>query len=131
MIIKYNYASVLDRKVRDIDLLKLNPMRKHNGQFGRGNSGRPKGTPNKATSERKAKLNAILQKIEDEHLDSDLGKLSSRDRVKLYADLLEYTIPKLTREERPPTELEELLAMSPEDRKAEIIKIQGELKNKN
>ncbi|MEO0330749.1 MAG: hypothetical protein AAF223_03545 [Bacteroidota bacterium] len=91
--------------------------------------GRVAGTPNKFTSERKAWLNKVLTQIETKHLEEDIGKLSPRDRVRLYADLLEYTIPKLNRSERPPTEVEELMSMTPEEQKAEMRKLEAELKN--
>ncbi|MEM9829905.1 MAG: hypothetical protein AAF944_04680 [Bacteroidota bacterium] len=87
--------------------------------------GRAPGTPNKVTSERKARLNEILTQIEDKHLAADIDKLSPRDRVRLYADLLEYSIPKLTRAERPPTDLETFYLMSPEEKKMEIERLRN------
>lgn len=106
-------------------------MRKQNGQFGPGNPGRPQGSQNKVTTARKQKINDLLQKIESDHLDSDIAKLTPRDRTNLYATLLEYVIPKLTRTERPLTDLEEMLAMTPEERKEAIRELQSQLKDGN
>lgn len=106
-------------------------MRNQNGQFGPGNPGRPKGAQNHTTSERKVKINQVLQAIEGGYLDDDISKLTPRDRTNLYTALLEFVVPKLTRTERPPTDLEEMLAMSPEERKEAIRALQNELRNGN
>lgn len=105
-------------------------MRDENGQFTSGNAGKPKGAVNRSTSERKAKINQVLQAIEENHLDDDLKKLSPKDRTSLYVNLMEYVVPKLVRTERPPTEAEELLAMSEEERRKEIIRLKQELSHK-
>mgnify|MGYP001797888943 FL=1 len=89
--------------------------------------GRAPGTPNKATSERKARLNKVLAQIEDKHLEEDIGKLSPRDRVRLYADLLEYSNPKLTRTERPQTLYVELMALPEAERKRQMLELRKEL----
>lgn len=106
-------------------------MRNSNGQFSLGNAGKPKGSQNKTTAARKTKINQVLQAIEDNHLDDDLKKLSPKDRTSLYVALLEYVTPKLLRSERPPTEFEEVLLMSPEEIEAERQLLEQELKIQN
>ena len=59
--------------------------------------GRTKGTPNKKTVEQLDRVEKVLQVIEDKYLMSDLQNISSGQRMNLYADLVEYKLPKLTR----------------------------------
>ncbi len=101
--------------------------RNQSGQFAPGNSGRPKGSQNKIAQARKAKINEVLSRIEDDFLEGDLLALKPRERVALYANLLEYVTPKLQRVEREPTDLEELLSMSKPERQASIQEIKSQL----
>ena len=55
--------------------------------------GRPKGKPNKATTDLRTFINELLQ----DNLDlivSDLGRLESRDRLQILEKLMQYVIPK-------------------------------------
>lgn len=106
-------------------------MRNIDGRFIKGNPGRPKGSANRYSSQRKQKINELLSAIEENHLDEDLKKLTPRDRTNLYRDLLEFVTPKLTRTERPPTEAEDLLSMTIEEINHERKQLEAELKNGN
>lgn len=59
--------------------------------------GRTKGTPNKKTSEAQERAERVLRLIEDNYLDEDIEKLNPDQRTKLYADMMEYVVPKLAR----------------------------------
>ena len=59
--------------------------------------GRKKGTPNKKTAAQLDRAERIIQLIEKNYLDDDLENISSKDRMYLFSDLLEYVQPKLTR----------------------------------
>jgi hypothetical protein len=65
-------------------------------RFKPGNVGRPKGTPNKLTTEKKQRLERILEIIE-ENLEDDIKGLKRKDRVDLWIQLQEYVRPKLQR----------------------------------
>ena len=56
-------------------------------------NGRPKGSPNKLTSDLK---NRIAQIVENgfENVESDLEALEAKDRVNAYLKFLEYLLPK-------------------------------------
>jgi hypothetical protein len=58
--------------------------------------GRPKGTPNKFTSEIKQRIENVLDVL-DETLEEDLRKIEPGRRVELWAQLQEYIRPKLSR----------------------------------
>jgi hypothetical protein len=59
--------------------------------------GRSKGTPNKKTAEHRERAERVLQLIESNHLEKDIKKLTPGQRMILYADMLEYVAPKLSR----------------------------------
>ncbi len=61
--------------------------------------GRIKGTPNKKTADVLDRVTRVLELIESNHLDKDIKKLTPGQRMTLYADLLEYKAPKLSRTE--------------------------------
>ena len=65
-------------------------------QFKPGEGGRPKGVPNKLTTEKKQRLERILEIIE-ENLEDDIKGLKRKDRVDLWIQLQEYVRPKLQR----------------------------------
>lgn len=61
--------------------------------------GRSKGTPNKKTADVIDRASRILELIESKYLENDIKKLTSSQRMVLYADMLEYKAPKLSRTE--------------------------------
>lgn len=77
-------------------------MRTNKGTFAAGNAGKPKGTPNKATRA----VKSLLQDVFREHYTFDkigeyMAELSGPDKLRLFANLLPYLIPKAADE--PPT----------------------------
>lgn len=94
--------------------------------------GRQKGTPNKITSELRESLKEILEdnitsvnKWIKETAKTDPGKA-----VDLWAKLADFAIPRLSRvETRDVTSVEDLLAMTPDERQKMIIKLQYELQD--
>jgi hypothetical protein len=69
-------------------------MRNEKGQFGTGNNGRPKGTPNRTTTEIR---DAFQQLVSGnlEQLQEDLANLEGFQRVKLIIELSKFVIPTL------------------------------------
>jgi hypothetical protein len=65
-------------------------------QFKAGNNGRPKGVKNKITREIQAKVEWVLELL-DETAEEDLKKMKPQERIKLWAELQEYIRPKLQR----------------------------------
>ena len=61
-------------------------------------TGRPKGSQNKTTAETKAFLARISNKL-GERIEEDLDMMEPKDRVKIWLELQEYLIPKLSRTE--------------------------------
>lgn len=61
--------------------------------------GRVKGTPNKRTAEEVDRANRVLDLIETQYLEADIEKLTPGQRMQLYADMMEYKVPKLSRTE--------------------------------
>jgi hypothetical protein len=71
-------------------------------KFKKGNSeavGRPKGSLNKKTVENREIINDVLGYIKTEYLYKDIDNLSSIERMKMFVALMEYTTPKLARQE--------------------------------
>ena len=69
--------------------------------FQQGNNlskGRPKGAVNKTTAETRAFLTRISNKL-GEKVEEDLEMMEPKDRVKIWLELQEYLIPKLSRTE--------------------------------
>ena len=64
--------------------------------FKPGEGGRPKGIKNKITREIQAKVEWVLELL-DETIEEDLKKMKPPDRIRLWADLQEYIRPKLQR----------------------------------
>lgn len=56
-------------------------------------AGRPKGTPNKTTSEIKEMFQLLLEN-NIERLQSDFDKLQPNERIKYFLDLASFVIPK-------------------------------------
>ena len=61
-------------------------------------TGRTKGSQNKTTAETKAFLTRISNKL-GEKVEEDLDMMEPKDRVKIWLELQEYLIPKLSRTE--------------------------------
>jgi hypothetical protein len=69
-------------------------MRDDKGRFAEGNEGRPKGIPNKTTTEIKEAFQMLL---EDNlpTLKRDISSLEPKERVKFMLDLASFIIPKM------------------------------------
>ena len=65
-------------------------------KFKPGEGGRPKGSPNKITSEQKERIEWVLELL-DETLEDSIRKLKPKDQVDLWMNLQEYIRPKLQR----------------------------------
>jgi hypothetical protein len=65
-------------------------------KFRPGEGGRPKGSPNKLTTEKKQRLDRIIAIIE-EHLEEKIALLKPKEQVDLWLQLQEYVRPKLQR----------------------------------
>lgn len=59
--------------------------------------GRQKGSLNKRTKELSERAERVLKMIERDYLEDDIEKLTSSQRMMLYADMMEYVAPKLAR----------------------------------
>jgi len=59
--------------------------------------GRSKGTPNKNTAQIQERAERVLKMIERDYIEDDIEKLTSGQRMQLYADMMEYVVPKLAR----------------------------------
>jgi len=61
--------------------------------------GRAKGTLNRKTAEEMDRAGRVLRLIESKYLEKDIAKLTPGQRMQLYADMMEYKAPKLSRTE--------------------------------
>jgi hypothetical protein len=68
--------------------------RKINGQFGKNNSGRPKGSKNQTSSQIRDSFQMLLEN-NLEGLQQDLDELESKDRIQMLLSLANYILPKL------------------------------------
>lgn len=59
--------------------------------------GRIKGTPNKKTAAQITRAERVLRLIETQYLEKDIKSLTAGQRMILYADMMEYVVPKLAR----------------------------------
>jgi Family of unknown function (DUF5681) len=100
------------------------------GDIGNPN-GRPKGSTNKISAEYRDYLrHLLLSKKKKQKLEEELNKLTGRDYLKFYIALMQYIIPKpATAELKEVPELEEFIAMTPEERQTVIEEIQESIKN--
>jgi len=96
-------------------------------------TGRPKGATNKISAEHREYLrNLLLGKKKKQKLELVLDKLEGKDYLKFYIALMHYILPKpATVELKEVPELEEFIAMTPEERQVVIEEIQESLKNEN
>jgi hypothetical protein len=92
-----------------------------------------KGTPNKATEDIRKAFNCLIEENIDK-MSSWLDQIASNDPAKAFdiiTKLSEYVIPKLNRTEvKEVTSVEELMSLSPEQRKKKIIELRI-IKNHN
>ena len=87
-------------------------------------NGRPKGTPNKVTTELRVRISEFLEK-NFETIETDFEKLEPRERAQLYIKLIEYVIPKMRTFEE--TTLSQLYQMTPEQREKRIKELEKTL----
>lgn len=66
---------------------------------GTKSGGRSKGTPNKKTADVIDRATRVLELIESQYLEKDIKALTPGQRMTLYADMMEYKVPKLSRTE--------------------------------
>ena len=100
------------------------------GKSGNPN-GRPKGSTNKISTEHREYLRSLLlgDKKKDK-LEKELDNLKGKDYLKFYIALMQYIIPKpATAELKEVPELEEFIAMTPEERQAVVDEIRESLDN--
>lgn len=96
---------------------------------GRKFGGRTKGTPNKDTKALRSCIEALLESQWDQVL-KDINNLTSKERIDTVIRLLEYALPKLNRTElRQTSTVEEMLAMTPEERRTRIVELRSQLKD--
>ena len=85
------------------------------------------GRPNKKTEALRGRIETLLED-QWEIVLTDIKKLSGKERIDTMIKLMEYALPKLNRTEiKNITTVEELIAMTPEERRARITEIQSEL----
>ncbi|MDF0706609.1 hypothetical protein [Flagellimonas okinawensis] len=90
--------------------------------------GRRKGTPNKKTEALRARVENLIDDNWDK-IQNDLKELSGKERVDTIVKLLEYSLPKLSRTEfQEVSTVEELLMMTPEERRERIQELRSKLK---
>ena len=65
-------------------------------KFKPGEGGRPKGSPNRITTEQKERVEWVLELL-DETLEDSIRKLKPKEQVDLWMNLQEYIRPKLQR----------------------------------
>lgn len=70
--------------------------RKKDGTFGKGNSGKQKGTCNKVTIAVKEKFKQLMDDYDIEQMKEDLRSLEPSERLKIVSTLSNYLIPKQT-----------------------------------
>ncbi|MEK6482383.1 hypothetical protein WJR50_32910 [Catalinimonas sp. 4WD22] len=97
--------------------------------FKKGNPGRPKGSKNKTTQARKDILLEIVEHIETHYLESDLEKLSPKERMRVYMAAQEYLIPKLQRSEIEGDlgDIEKFLELPEETRRNRLYEIKAKI----
>lgn len=106
--------------------------RNTDGTFQPGSGGRPKGSTNKATSLLREQVGRLLAD-NYETVAQDLKKLDPKSRADLWLRMLEFALPKLTRTEisEPPTDLEQLMRLTPEQRQQRIIELKQKIQSED
>jgi hypothetical protein len=74
--------------------------------FKPGNPGKPMGARHKFTVEQEERLKMVFETIQEDLIES-IRNLSHRDRVRMFIDLLEFTLPKLARVEMKSEHMEQ------------------------
>lgn len=98
-------------------------------------NGRPKGKPNKVTTELKAWISKIVEDNKEQVI-NDLKELEPKDRLAIIEKLMQYVVPKQqsisveAQIEAEYKELEVLLQKAPDDVIDAILERLTELKNK-
>jgi hypothetical protein len=74
----------------------MDPKPNTRHRFKPGEGGRPKGSPNRVSTEHKQRVEWVLELLE-ENLEQNILKLKPKDQVDLWMNLQEYIRPKLQR----------------------------------
>jgi hypothetical protein len=91
--------------------------------------GRPKGSPNKISAEQREFFRNFLLDGKKQFT-SSMKNLEEKDYVKAYMSVTQYVVPKpLAAELKEVPELEEFVAMTPEERQAVVEEIRESLQN--
>jgi len=103
--------------------------------FQKGESGNPagriKGSNYKMSAEHRDFLRELLRKNK-EKFERQLEELTGRDFIQIYTALMQYVLPKpATAELKEVPQLEEFIAMTPEERQVVIEEIRESLRNEN
>src|SRR5688572_9486687 len=85
------YMNILKKSL--LITTKYNAMAFKKGNSGNP-SGRPKGSENKMTGQLRSLITDFLEQ-RFVHLVTDFNKLQPKDRIKVYIELLQYSVPKL------------------------------------
>lgn len=97
----------------------------------RDGAGRPKGVGNRKTESLRERVEILIDN-NWEKLQDDLNELTSKERVDTIVKLLEYSLPKLSRTEHKEVyTIEELLMMTPEQRRARMEEIRAKIKEQS
>lgn len=68
-------------------------MRNSNGTFAKGNKGKPKGTPNKTTSEIRDAFQLLIEDNASQ-LKKDIASLEPKERLNIIINLAKFILPK-------------------------------------
>lgn len=92
--------------------------------------GRTKGTPNKQTAEIREAYKALIESNLENMSKwiKTIAKDNPEKAIDLMIKLSEYVVPKLNRMEISTMSIEDLLELTPQERKARIIELQNHLK---
>lgn len=85
--------------------------------IGKKYGGRKKGTPNRKTSDILNRAERILRLLETQHLEKDIKRIAPAKRIDLHNEMMEYVLPKLSRQE---------INVTPSKIKIEIVRIEND-----